>query len=55
MQVNGPKENFYTVNIDTNRVLNELRPIVEEFIHYSETAQVDLFVRGYAETPDLLI
>jgi predicted PilT family ATPase len=54
MQVNGPKENFYTVNIDTNRVLNELRPIVEEFIHYSETAQVDLFVRGYAETPDFL-
>jgi hypothetical protein len=54
MQVNGRKENFYTMNIDTHRVLNELRPIIEEFIHYSETAQVDLFVRGYAETTDFL-
>jgi ketosteroid isomerase-like protein len=48
------KENFYTVNIDTNRILNEVRPLAEDLIQYSETAQLDSFLRCYAETPDFL-
>src|SRR5260221_2448948 len=47
-------KNFYTVNIDTNRILNEVRPLAKDLIHYSETAQLDSFMRRYAETPDFL-
>src|ERR1700682_6200151 len=48
------KENFYTMNIDTDQILNEVRPLAEDLIHYSETAQLDSFLRRYAEIPDFL-
>jgi ketosteroid isomerase-like protein len=48
------KENFYIVNIDTNRILNEVRPLAHDLVRYSETAQLDSFLRRYAETPDFL-
>jgi len=48
------KENFYSVNIDKDRILSEVRPLAEDLIHYSETAQMESFLRRYAETPDFL-
>ena len=48
------KENFYTVNIDNHRILNEVRLVFKDFTHYSETAQADSFLRCYAETRDFL-
>src|ERR1700730_551575 len=43
-----------TMNIDKDRILNEVRPLAENLIHYTETAQSDSFLRCYAETPDFL-
>ena len=42
------------MNIDEDRILNEVRLVYEELTHYSETAQSELFLRCYAETPDFL-
>ena len=48
------KGNFYNVNIDKDRILSEVRPVAEDLVHYSETAQLDSFLQGYAEIPDFL-
>ncbi|HVB04540.1 MAG TPA: nuclear transport factor 2 family protein [Chitinophagaceae bacterium] len=40
------------MNNDKDRILKEVKPLAEGLIHYSETAQVDLFLNCYAETPD---
>ncbi len=47
-------QNFYTMNIDKDRILNEVNPLAQDLIHYSETAQLDSFLRCYAETTDFL-
>jgi ketosteroid isomerase-like protein len=43
-----------TMHIDKDRIINEVRPLAENLTHYSETAQVDSFLRCYADTPDFL-
>ena len=48
------KGNFYTMNIDKDRFLNEVRPLADNLIHYSETVQSDSFLRCYADTHDFL-
>ena len=46
--------NFYTVNIDKNQIVNEVKPLFADLTHYTETAQVDSFLRCYADIPDFL-
>jgi SnoaL-like domain len=43
-----------SMNIDKDRILNEVRPLAKNLIHYSETVQVDSFLGCYAETPDFI-
>jgi predicted PilT family ATPase len=43
-----------TVNIEKDRIVKEVRPLFEHLTRYSETAQVDSFLRCYSETPDFL-
>src|ERR1700680_132264 len=43
-----------SMNVDKDRILNEVRPLAKNLIHYSETAQADSFLVCYAETPDFV-
>src|ERR1700676_4387449 len=42
------------MNMDKDQILNEVRPLYKDLIHYTEAAQLDSFMRCYAETPDFL-
>jgi ketosteroid isomerase-like protein len=42
------------VNIDKDRIANEVRSLFTDLTRYTETAEVDSFLRCYADTPDFL-
>src|ERR1700688_1265096 len=42
------------MNFNEDRILNEVRLFAKNLTHYSETAQLDLFLACYANTPDFL-
>ena len=42
------------MSIDTIQILNEVRPLAGDLIRYSETAQLDSFLRRYADIPGFL-
>ena len=42
------------MSFDENRVLNEVKLFAKNLTHYSETAQLDLFLACYADLPEFL-
>src|ERR1700722_19237777 len=42
------------MSFDKNRILNEVRLFARNLTHYSETAQLDLFIACYADIPEFL-
>ena len=42
------------MNIDGSIVINELRPVVNNLIRYTETAEMDLFLQCYADIPQFI-
>jgi hypothetical protein len=42
------------MKIDENRILNEVRLFARNLTHFSETAQLDIFLACYADSPDFI-
>lgn len=42
------------MNTDENQILDEVKLFARNLTHYSETAQLDIFLACYADTPDFI-